>query len=204
MHELFWGCLISLILAAPFGPQGALAVVHALAGRHRHALAVAGGACVADAVLIALARYPATLHDVIHPAVLSGSVAVILVGMAYVLWRQATPTPAPHTWGSVGASFSFGLGHTVMHPANLAAYTVALGWVMAQNYLPQHNLNIGALMVGSLVGSVIVWAGVLLLARRLGNFAAFTATLPKITRVLAVLMLGLALFTAMQALRSLL
>jgi threonine/homoserine/homoserine lactone efflux protein len=202
MNELLFGLVVGFLFGAPFGPAGLLAALKTLSGQRLTALSIALGACVADAALTALGTLPASYLETIPTKASSGLVAVVLAVAALILWRSPTPqvnatTPNTLPWGG----FAFGLTTTLLHPANIVAYALIVGWAADKNWLPPvQQLQLIPLCLGVFIGSLGIWLVLIVAANRLKNQAAINRLLPKLGHAVALLLGLAALFAAYHAL----
>lgn len=198
------GLLIGVVVAAPVGPVNLICLNRGLAYGALSAFCVGIGAAIGDAIFAGLAGFGvATFTDLINasrdPIRFVGG--VIMLGFSVFVWRaqpkisdeKQSFTPA---WRQSIATFFM----TITNPATLMGFTAIFagtGFKKLGVRTPEHIANSTLLVVGVLLGSLVWWAFLSLIAGRMKNRVS-NAVLIKINHASAIV-LGLFGIGAMAA-----
>lgn len=187
------GVVCGVIFAAPVGPMGLLAFLKIAEGRVREGWLLGLGSCVGEGLTAMLAAYGALkarlwlervveselLHVwpgaraalvwVTRPEVLWLTLAVLLSGLAYAVWRKRHAPLEAHRGDAGGSWRALGLSlvATVLHPGNLAVFTVVFVWVNHHYGLALNGPYVHLLLAaGVVLGAGAIWAAALVLVQR--------------------------------------
>ncbi|MFW5833270.1 MAG: LysE family transporter [Pseudomonadota bacterium] len=172
MIQLFLlGFLSGLLLAAPFGPAGALALRQTLYWGFRGGMACGLGAALADSIIggvvgLGIGVVTTWLDDHVRELEVVAGVVLIAVGVAAVLELGAKPRPKrgvvrrasqSRLATSTGQAFLVTIGNPAVAGAFAALFT-ALGLADRIDALAWHQAWI-ALTAGIFAGAPLCWAG---------------------------------------------
>lgn len=188
------GLLIGVAVAAPVGPVNLICLNRGLAYGAWSAFVVGIGAALGDSVFAVLAAFGvATFTDMINasrdPIRIIGG--VIMLGFAYFVWRaqpQMTSEKQDFTpaWRQATATFFM----TVTNPATLMGFTAIFagtGFKKLGVRSSEHIANSTTLVIGVLLGSLLWWACLAVLAGKLQNKVS-NSMLIKINHVSAIVL----------------
>ncbi len=159
---LLAGFVVGLVVSAPLGPMAALAALRWSNGFKRAAIGVAGGVCVGDVVLAALALLMLSVGDrygFVVPDAVARGVAVVVLGVcgAWLIATASREAKPSKMHGDVAGAVVV----TLMYPGNIGAYGV-----MFLVWLPRMGIDVGdigsvqalALLLGCAMGVVAGWS----------------------------------------------
>lgn len=189
MIEVLAGVGLGLLLSAPIGPMGVLAMLKQLEGHTAQALGIALGAAVADAIMAGVATLPMSvqLPFSVNESWLSGITGIIFLLVAVWVWFRAYHAEKlPHNPKKVAKAIATGFTSTILHPGNVAAFALSFGWLQAQGIVLDGALHKVLLVTGVLIGTMLMWALMLEVIAWLGRRYASYRIMPLIRQGVAV------------------
>lgn len=224
------GMVCGVLFAAPVGPMGLLAFLKVAEGRVRTAWILGVGSCLGEGVTALMAAIGAgnvkhwlehvLAHGVlvawpglrqllaitVQPRFAWAALALLLAGLAYAVWlkRHAPYHPEARPTDETWRAFGLSIIATVLHPGNLAVFTVVFIWVTHHSglQLAAPGVHVG-LAGGVVAGALLIWAAALLLVQRYVNRLDLTVWTVRMRYALVVVLGMSAAGAAWEALRSL-
>ena len=199
------GIVCGLLMTAPVGPMGTLALMKLAEGKPRDAKLVALGAVGADVTVAFIVSLGlgllGTLADILLPEWLvdtgvvwaMAGVLLLVLAVKVVQW-PANPKNGVEddgrNWGLLSYMFTLG------HPGNYASFAAAFAWLhsaVAYEHLGDTWLAALVPPVGVAIGGGAFWYGFLLAGRRLLRRISPQTMLRGLRWLLAVMLAGMAL-----------
>jgi threonine/homoserine/homoserine lactone efflux protein len=194
------GVLLGFVGSIPAaGPLLLLVIASALKKQRSRALALASGGALAESIWVMLAfggltRLFESHHELWTPARAVSAVLSILLGAWLVL--RGTDETKPKIERGTGFLLGFGLVGT--NPAFLVMWSAVATALYSNDVLSPSISSAPWLAAGAFVGIVLWFAGVFLVAGKLGERFR-PATLAKVVRVLGVLLIVTGIWLGLRA-----
>jgi threonine/homoserine/homoserine lactone efflux protein len=197
-----------LIAVPAMGPSSAIIIRRVLVGREKEGLAFAGGSVLAEglACLAAIWGVELALYTVPHLKMIlewGGMVLLVGIGGFFVFGRvpsESEPEELPEPdAASLGGQTLFGFTLTAFNPTLLATWTTVLGILLSMTNVQFAFWQKWVVPFGVMFGEVLWFAILVAVARRFGAHVD-QKMIDWIIRGIGVLLIVLALWSALQKL----